>query len=138
MSETPVLLSIKPKFANLIFDGEKTVELRRVVPSEISINSEVIIYASNPEKSIVGTARVCKILKLSVADLWEQINHLACVDFTFFSSYFTGKDHGYALFLKDARRLPVSYPLSLLRDRLNFRPPQSFLYPSADLLDAIR
>lgn len=138
MKAAPVLISIKPKFADLIFEGQKTVELRRVIPSEISINSEVIIYASNPEKSIVGTARVCKILKLSVADLWEQISHLACVDSKFFKSYFIGKDYGYALFLKEAKRFPVSHPLSALRDRLNFRPPQSFLYPSADLLDAIR
>jgi predicted transcriptional regulator len=138
MKAAPVLLSIKPKFSDLIFDGKKTVELRRVIPSEISVNSKVIIYASNPEKSIVGTARICKIEKLNVTDLWNEISDLACVDFEFFKSYFFGKEYGYALFLKEAKRFPVSFSLSTLRDRLNFRPPQSFLYPSADLLNAIR
>lgn len=134
----PILLSIKPKFADLIFSGHKTVELRRVIPSEIAENSEMIIYASNPQKSIVGKAKVEKVRKLKINDLWNEIGHLACVDFEYFMEYFSGKEYGYAIFLKSAKKYSDTYSLSTLRQRLNFRPPQSFLYPSKELLEAIK
>ena len=54
----PVLLSIKPEYVELIFSGAKTVELRRVVPRAVLPNSDLIIYSTSPQKSIVGKARI--------------------------------------------------------------------------------
>ena len=42
----PLLLSLKPRFAELVFMGEKTVELRRRIASTMT-GREVFIYVSS-------------------------------------------------------------------------------------------
>jgi predicted transcriptional regulator len=134
----PVLLSIKPEYVERIFSGEKTVELRRVVPKSLSINSELIIYSTSPEKCIVGKARLKKITRLPVTRLWDEIKNCAGIERKAFFSYFEGKSHGYALFLTKVKQFSHAFPLSGLRESLNFTPPQSFMYPSSDLLKVLQ
>lgn len=134
----PVLLSIKPEYVERIFSGEKTVELRRVVPKSVTPNSDLIIYSTSPEKSIVGRAKIEKIERLPVAKLWNEIKDCAGIERKAFFAYFEGKSHGYALFLTKVKQFTHAYPLSGLRENLNFTPPQSFMYPSSELLKVIQ
>ena len=47
-----VLLSIHPEFADRIFDGSKTIELRRIsLPPELK---HVVVYSTAPVMKIVG------------------------------------------------------------------------------------
>jgi len=133
----PVLLSIKPEYVELIFSGAKTVELRRVVPRSVLPNSELIIYSTSPKQSIVGKAKIEKIEKMPVAKLWSEIKHCAGINRKSFFTYFGGKSYGYAIFLTKVTQFTHSYPLSSLRETLKFSPPQSFLYPSTELLQVI-
>ena len=133
----PVLLSIKPEYVELIFSGEKTVELRRVVPRSVLPNSDLIIYSTSPRKCIVGKARIERIERMPVARLWNEIRHCAGINRKSFFAYFEGKSHGYALFLTKVTQFTHSYPLSGLRENLKFTPPQSFMYPSTELLQVI-
>ena len=48
-----ILMSIKPKFAQLILQGKKTVEIRRT-NIKATKGDKVAIYASSPQKQIVG------------------------------------------------------------------------------------
>lgn len=132
-----VLISIKPEYVELIFSGAKTVELRRVVPRSVLPNSELIIYSTSPKQSIVGKAKIKKIERLPVVKLWNEIKHCAGIDRKSFFAYFDGRSHGYALFLTKVTQFTHSYPLSDLRETLKFTPPQSFMYPSTELLQVI-
>jgi predicted transcriptional regulator len=134
----PVLLSIRPEYVELIFSGAKTVELRRVVPRAVLPNSELIIYSTSPQKSIVGKARIARIERMPVSRLWNEIRHCAGINRKSFFAYFEGKSYGYALFLTKITQFPHSYHLSGLRENLKFTPPQSFMYPSTELLQAIQ
>jgi len=52
-----LLLSIQPKYANLIFEGKKTTELRRVRP-RVNQGDFVLIYVSSPDKVLLGSCEV--------------------------------------------------------------------------------
>jgi predicted transcriptional regulator len=48
----PILLSIKPEYAELILEGKKTIELRKSYPAKIF--SKIYLYATAPVKKVVG------------------------------------------------------------------------------------
>lgn len=56
-----VLLSIKPEFTHKIFDGTKKYEFRKKVFKDENIR-KVIVYASSPEKKVLGEFDIDRIL----------------------------------------------------------------------------
>lgn len=50
-----IILSIRPEWTKLIFNGQKTIEMRRNMPDKIS---KVLIYETAPTKKIVGEFEV--------------------------------------------------------------------------------
>jgi predicted transcriptional regulator len=133
-----ILMSIKPEFVELIFSGEKTVELRRVVPKEIPLQSHLIIYSSSPDKCIVGRARIKKVHKLPINKLWKELGAETGITYGYFKKYFLGKEYGYGLAIDKVERFSRAISLEELKKALNFTPPQSFMYPSEDLLEALQ
>lgn len=133
-----ILISIKPEYVEMIFSGDKTVELRRVLPKNLPANTEVIIYASSPTKSIVGKARIKNIEEQTINKLWENIGQKTGITFEYFKEYFKGKDKGYGLILDNIERFSDPYPLCFLRDDLDFYPPQSYMYTPPALMELIQ
>jgi predicted transcriptional regulator len=133
-----ILISIKPVYVELIFSGNKTVELRRVLPKNLPDNTEVIIYASSPTKSIVGKARIKNIEEQPIEKLWKNFGDRTGITFEYFKEYFKGKDKGYGLILDRIEKFSVPYPLCSLRDTLNFSPPQSYMYTPSSLMEIIQ
>jgi len=58
------LISIRPRFAEMIFAGSKTVELRRVCP-KVSAGDLALVYVSSPAMELRGSFEVGKILTAS-------------------------------------------------------------------------
>lgn len=135
--KTSILLSIKPEFVDLIFSGEKTVELRKAIPKNLSNNDEIIIYASSPTKSIVGKAKIKKVAQHSPNTLWKKVGAKTGISFTHFKNYFKNKSTAYGIFLEDIERFSTSIPLNTLRKEINFTPPQSYMYTSDALLKVL-
>lgn len=52
-----LVLSPKPRFAEAILDGAKTVEVRRLMP-RITVPALALLYASGSERALVGTSAV--------------------------------------------------------------------------------
>ncbi len=57
VSQDEILISLKPKHANEIFDGGKTVELRKRRP-KIKPGTRVWIYATSPIAALWGLRAV--------------------------------------------------------------------------------
>lgn len=135
--ETILLLSIKPRFAEAILDGTKTVELRRVQPS-VQIGAMVLLYASSPQRELVGTFRVAGLEVDSSSAIWERHGNDCGVSEAEFSDYFAGANQAVAILVETPVRLTQPQPLEILRKRIvGFRPPQSFRYfnrPSVERL----
>lgn len=128
MSEYALLLSIRPKYATKIFDGSKTVELRRVRPRVIS-GDLVFVYASSPTKALIGAFEVEKVVAAAPAKLWNEVQKKAGLTQVEFDNYFAGAEQGYGIFLKRKWLLSKPVPLETLRKRkTKFRPPQSYQY----------
>ncbi len=126
-----ILLSIKPRFANAILSGEKTVELRRTMP-RARAGTRVLVYSSAPEMALLGTAVVARVQRGSRSGIWKQFGPDAAVSRREFIAYFDGARYAVAITLTDARSLADPVPLKELRRRApGFHPPQSFRYVTA-------
>lgn len=123
--QTTILLSIKPAFADKIFDGLKKFEFRRVLFKSTSV-SRVVVYASSPVQRVVGEFEIDEILSLQKAQLWRRTKHQSGIEKSFFDQYFRGRNKGFAIKIKCPRRYAAPVLLRHLCD--TSRPPQSFMY----------
>jgi predicted transcriptional regulator len=125
-----LLLSLKPRYAEAILSGEKTVELRRTRP-RVAIPTEALIYASSPNMALVGRCRVDAVRSMTTEALWRRFGKEAAVTRDEFRSYFDGAKLGFALILVEPERLLTPVPLAEIRTCWSgFQPPQSFRYLS--------
>lgn len=120
-----VLMSIKPKYVKSILDGTKKFEFRKKIFKRTDID-EIIIYSSSPEKKIVGSFEIDKVLEDSPEELWAYCTYDAGISKENFFKYFKGKDRGFAIQIKNLNILPKKLdPYETIPD---FHPPQSFYY----------
>lgn len=134
MNSRLLLLSIRPTYAEKLFDGTKLVELRRTRPKVVG-GDLALVYVSTPVSAIVGVLEIDRLIEASPRRMWSEVRHQAGISRQHFDEYYLGAERAFALFVKSARLLPRPIDLWYLR-RLwqNFRPPQSFRYlPATDL-----
>jgi predicted transcriptional regulator len=128
MPEHALLLSIRPQYASMIFDGTKTVELRRTRP-RLKTGDLVLVYVSSPVKALLGAFEVDRVVVASVSQLWNKVKSKAGITAEAFRDYFSGADIGYGIVLKRKWKLGRPVKLESLRERsANFRPPQGYHY----------
>lgn len=129
-----LLLSIRPRFADSIFAGTKTVELRRVKP-RLQRGDLVVVYASGNTQGIVGAFEVAGLTAAAPSSLWRKFNRGSGLTKPEFDIYFAGLIMGYAIQVGRRWQLPEPVPLKSLRKRrTGFRPPQSYHYWNLDEL----
>lgn len=120
---TCALLSIKPRYAEAIFRGEKRFEFRRTIFRK-PVNV-VVVYVTSPTCLVAGEFDVTEVITDSVEDLWGRTSRHAGIDRDRFLEYFDGCDLGYAIAIGGVRRYKKPLDLSL---NFGVRAPQSFLY----------
>ena len=119
-----VLLSIKPEFAKLIFDGTKKFEFRKTIFKNKDIKT-VVVYASSPLQKVIGEFEIEDIINDNLDLLWEKTKEHAGIDRAYFDQYFAAKNEGYAIKIKTVTKYEK---YQSLKDDYNLTPPQSFLY----------
>ncbi len=131
-SSTPLLLSLKPRYADLVFGGQKKVELRRRVTKKMR-GREVFVYVSNPARILRGGFTVGDVTSGTPEEVWDEVCDVACVEKTDFDDYYAGRKVAHAFEITDvwefARPLDLN---SLRRDVRNFVVPQSWRYLKPD------
>ena len=123
-----LLLSIRPKYARQIIQGEKRIELRRRF-SEKWRGARVAIYSTDPDRSLLGEATVMEVFRDTPNNIWsEWKDELGCT-FEEFSEYSSGKAAIYAIRLGEVTPYVVPIPLSQLEFHLDedLPVPQSYL-----------
>ncbi len=136
-SDRLLFLSLKPRFAEAILSGEKTIELRRR-PPQIETPTEALIYASSPEKALVGGCWVDEIVAMAPWTLWRTFGQGTGVSRRELLAYFDGCTTAYGLLLSRPRRLPAAVGLLEMRRALGgFGPPQSFRYVEPGFDEAV-
>jgi predicted transcriptional regulator len=137
MSEKPMktssdgyvlLLSIQPRYAELIFNEKKKVELRKVRP-RVNRGDFLFIYVSSPEKVLLGSCEVEAVIQSSPDTLWKLVNKKSGITKAEFHEYFEGVSTGYAILIQNVQKFNQSIELSQLQQEWDgFHPPQSYRY----------
>ena len=123
-----VVLSLKPRFAEAILAGVKTVELRRTEP-KIVVPTRALLYATSPVRALLGTCIITSVQPLDLQALWREHGPGAGLLYNEFQEYFEGVEVGTALTLTQPRAFSRQIDLQDLRTKpQGFRPPQSFAY----------
>ena len=128
----PLIISLKPYYADMVFDGLKKVELRRRIASQIS-NRDVFIYVSSPVRELRGGFRVGQVWEGSPEDVWDIVADLSTINRREFDAYFQGQAVAYALEVTNVWEYEKPVALSRLRDLFDdFVVPQSWRYAKSE------
>lgn len=119
-----VVMSIKPKFANKIFDGTKRFEFRKAIFKNQNVTS-VLVYASSPVQKVIGEFEIGEIFNLDLKELWDKTKEYSGITEDYFYEYFENREQGFAIQIKNKKRF--TNPKCLKTD-YNLTPPQSFAY----------
>jgi predicted transcriptional regulator len=129
MAGKAIVLSTKPQYADLILNGKKTVELRRVKPKYLDSGSLVLIYASSPVKAMVGAFSVNSVVEKPLDSLWEDVKSESGISYDEFKRYFEGINKGIGIFINECWKLATPITLDFFKKKCqSFTPPQSFRY----------
>jgi len=120
-----ILLSVKPRFVNLITVGSKLVELRRAVPAQTL--RTIAVYSSSPIQAIVALVDIKQVIEGNATQLWGiSRDNGGGITRKELRDYFKGKKTGFAIMLENVRvfKKPVN-PKEFFE---KFTAPQSFRY----------
>ncbi|MNH14629.1 ASCH domain protein [compost metagenome] len=120
-----VLLSIKPKYADLILAGTKRVELRRSWPSnDVGV---MVLYSSAPIQKLVGVAFIDRIEECDFESLWTLANtNGGGVTYDELKAYTKGKKTAFGVMINRVKVADTQVdPKEIFP---SFTPPQSFMY----------
>lgn len=119
-----VVLSIKPEFANKIFDGSKKFEFRKAIFKNPKIKT-VIVYSSSPVQQVIGEFEIERIINHDIDTLWGLTHQESGITEAYFYKYFEDRVQGFAIQIKKTKRYRTP---KCLRADFNLCPPQSFAY----------
>jgi predicted transcriptional regulator len=123
-----LVVSIKPEFAQKIFNGEKSIELRKSAPN-VSPGDTMVVYCTDPVKAVIGVCEVKEVLKMKPAQLWRSHNEALGIDKKRYEAYYSNVTIAVGIVLASASRLVKEIPLSTLKKNIpTFQPPQTFRY----------
>lgn len=126
--ERALFISVKPEFVEKIFNGSKTIELRKSAPN-IDKDDLLIIYCTSPVMSVIGTCRVKEIISSKPSKLWNNYSTKMGIDKKRYFEYFENKDVAVGIVLKDVKKNKKEVSLAKLRSKFrNFHPPQTYRY----------
>jgi predicted transcriptional regulator len=124
-----LLLSIKPRYADAIFVGTKTFELRKVRPRVVA-GDLVLVYVTVPRCRLEGAFRVGSVLEMAPEKLWLSVRGKCGITKAEFMTYYADKTTAFAIGVAEAWLLETAVELSELRTE-EILPPQGYRYLTA-------
>ena len=122
-----ILVSIRPEYAHQILSGKKLVEIRKRF-SERWAGSRVVLYASSPEKALIGEATIRSVTAGHPKEIWARFGSSIGCSPAQFEEYVGSSEKVSAIELEGAT--PYREPIGLAQlshlVQEDLRPPQSF------------
>lgn len=115
------IVSIKPKYYNMIISGLKKVEYRKVVPDFSKVDNKIYFYVSNPIKKICAIVYVDEVFSSSPDEVWNQTKDIGGIDKEDFFAYCGGNQKVSAIYIKEVKSIKDI----ILKD---FYVPQNYLF----------
>jgi len=127
-AEQPVLLSVRPRFADALLDGTKTVEMRRR-RMRVHAGALCLLYASSPTRALTGALSVASLDHGTPDELWRRHGPRTAVTHHEYDDYPDGRSTAYALLVAAVIAFHTPVPLAELRRRTDaFVVPQSYRF----------
>jgi type I restriction enzyme S subunit len=128
-----VLLSIKPKYAELIKSGLKKYEFRRKFSKKTGVG-KIYIYSTSPVKKIIGAFEASTIYEDLPPKIWNLFGKHSGLSEAEFFEYF--RDCKTAFAIEITNLVIFQEPWDPSDYFLEFNPPQSYRYfnPQQELL----
>lgn len=118
-----ILMSIKPKYVDMIFNGYKTYEYRKK-PCKKDID-KIIVYSSSPVKKIIGELLIDEVLYDEKDIIWNKTHLTGGINRKEFDEYFGNQDKALAYKIKKY----IKYDeYKTLKDYNILYSPQSYVY----------
>jgi len=131
-----LLISIKPQYAKKIFEGEKTIELRKSAPQMVDNESYMLIYVTSPVKELWGVCKIQSIIKNEPEIIWSKYGKVAGISKEDFNDYYKETTNGYVIELKEVKALVNAISLEELRVMIpGFTAPQTYRYIDEELIN---
>jgi predicted transcriptional regulator len=128
-----VLLAIRPRFAESIFNGEKKVEFRKIRFRQRI--SHMVLYATKPIQKIVGYFYVRHVAENTPEYLWTRYGSVGGLSYKEFRDYYATSRRGVAIEIGSSWRFREPVPVSKLDNSLIT--PQSFAYLPVEVFEAM-
>jgi len=120
-----VLLSIKPKYAELIKSGFKKYEFRRKI-FKTNVGCKVFLYSTSPVRKIVGAFDALTIYEDLPLKIWNLFGEHSGLSEDEFFRYFKNCNTAFAIEIKNL--VIFDEPHDPSKYFLEFKPPQSYRY----------
>lgn len=121
-----VLLSIKPQYAQRIFEGKKKYEYRRNVFKRDDIDT-IIVYVTKPVGKVIGEFKIDEILEDSPNEIWKKTKLYSGIKKKDYMEYFSERKKGFAIGIKHAQVYDEPLDLMDINPKIKSAP-QSFMY----------
>ena len=131
-AESAIVMSIHPRWVDAILSGHKTFELRRRAPDR-ELAKGIMIYSTAPTSALVAIGDIQDIVRAPPQLLWSEIGTMSGCSKAEFFQYFEGVNVASALKLTNVRRISP-LPLALLRSRIGWHPPVSWMKATEELI----
>jgi predicted transcriptional regulator len=132
-----LVMSIHPKYAFMIVNNLKTVEVRSRF-SNRHAGKTVFLYATKPSGSIVGEAKVASVVEGKPVEIWSLYEHQIGCTKREFDTYCVGLRRVSAVILEEVFPYPDPLPWQVFSAAFDapVKPPQSYslLKPSGFVL----
>ncbi len=130
-----IVMAIKPRYAEMIYSGEKKYEIRKVLPYMLRresilgtvIEGRIYLYESSPVQMITGYIHPSPIASGSAKWLFAEYGQYFGISLIEYQKYLRiGEDEEDDVFLRIIKILKaVKFDKPI---KLNCRPPQNFMY----------
>jgi predicted transcriptional regulator len=127
-ADRPVLLSVRPRFADALLDGTKTVEMRRR-SIRLGEGAICLLYASTPTRALTGALTVADVEHGTPDELWDRHGDRTALTRNEYDTYLHGRPTAAALLVETVIAFQTPVPLEELRRRSKrFVAPQSYRF----------
>lgn len=116
-------ISLRPKYANAILEGRKTIEIRTRLPKCLSREELIFVCVSGSNGMIPFSFRVRRKVLTETYFAWKRYNDLMCISMDDYEKYTTGHDLIWLIEIKD---LQVYNPPRNISEFNMKRPPMWF------------
>lgn len=118
-----ILMSIKPKYVDKIFSGEKKYEYRKRTCKERI--DKIIVYSSSPMQKVVGELEIKRVLNDKKDIIWNKTNKYGGITKSKYDKYYEKCDNAVAYEIEKASL--YNKPKKLIDYKIKTAP-QSYVY----------